>query len=327
MITTIPRRALLAAPLAAPVFASILAPAQAQEVYPARPVNVVVPWGPGGPTDIFARLLTSRLSTDLGQPFVVDNRVGASGTIGMAAAARLRPDGYNLVITPNSTYAAAPHLYQLPFDMGAAFAGVGLLVSMPMFMLVARAAPVNSVADYVALARRGGQTYANAGVGATSHLATEQFLQAAGISVLEVGYRGGGPAVQAVLTGEAGMVFMPAASVMGFIGGGELKALGVCATARSALAPQVPTFAEQGIPGVEVVEHVAMLAPAGTPEPILRRLNQACTAALTAPELAPRLQALAVTPERQPLDAWPAYAAAESGKLGAIIRSRNIRIS
>ena len=312
------RRAILAAPLAAPAFA--------QEAYPARPVNVVVPWGPGGPTDTFARILTGKLSADLGQPFVVDNRVGANGTIGMASAARLRPDGYNLVITPNSTYAAAPHLYQLPFDMGTAFVGVGLLVSMPMFMLVAKASPVNSVADYVALARRGGQSYANAGVGATSHLATEQFLQAAGIEVLEVGYRGGGPAVQAVLTGEAGMVFMPAASVMGFIGSGELKALGVCSTSRSALAPNVATFAEQGLPVVQVVEHVAMLAPAGTPEPILRRLNLACTAALTAPELAPRLQALAVTPERQPLEAWPAYAAAESAKLGAIVRSRNIRI-
>lgn len=314
----IERRAFLLAPLAAPAFA--------QEAYPARPVNVVVPWGPGGPTDTFARVLTSKLSTDLGQPFVVDNRVGANGTIGMASAARLRPDGYNLVITPNSTYAAAPHLYQLPFDMGTAFVGVGLLVSMPMFMLVAKASPVNSVADYVALARRSGQSYANAGVGATSHLATEQFLQAAGIEVLEVGYRGGGPAVQAVLTGEAGMVFMPAASVMGFINSGELKALGVCATARSGLAPNVPTFAKQGIPGVEVVEHVAMLAPAGTPEPILRRLNLACTAALTAPEQAPRLQALAVTPERQTLEAWPAYAAAESARLGAIVRSRNIRI-
>lgn len=315
----ITRRGILAAPLALP--------ALAQEAYPSRPVNVLVPWGPGGPTDTFARVLTTRLSSDLGQPFVVDNRVGANGTIGMAAAARLRPDGYNVVITPNSTYAAAPHLYPLPFEIGAAFAGIGLLVTMPMFMLVRRASPVNSVAEYVALARRGGQTYANAGVGATSHLATEQFLQAAGIEVLEVGYRGGGPAVQAVIAGEAGMVFMPAASVMGFIQSGEMKALGVCQPERSALAPNVPTFAELGFPQVQVTEHVAMLAPAGTPEPILRRLNAACTAALAAPELAPRLQALAVTPAGQRLEEWPAYLAAENEKLGAIVRSRNIRIS
>lgn len=318
----ITRRAALGATLAIPALAT------AQEVFPNRPVNVVVPWGPGGPTDTFARVLTGRLATDLGQPFVVDNRVGANGTIGLAYAARLAPNGYNVVVLPNSTYAAAPHLYNLGFDVGQAFAGVGLLVSMPMFMLVHRDSPVNSVADYVALVRRGGQhSYANASVGATSHLATEQFLQAANINVLEVGYRGGGPAVQAVLTREVGMVFMPAASVMGFIRSGELKAIGVCQPQRSPLAPQIPTFAEQGFPQVAVEEHVAMLAPAGTPEPILRRLNEACTAALRAPELAPRLEALAVTPQGQPLAAWGAYLAAENAKLRDIIRSRNIRVT
>ena len=318
----ITRRAALGATLAIPALAT------AQEVFPNRPVNVVVPWGPGGPTDTFARVLTTRLATDLGQPFVVDNRVGANGTIGLAYAARLAPNGYNVVVLPNSTYAAAPHLYNLGFDVGQAFAGVGLLVSMPMFMLVHRDSPVNSVADYVALVRRGGQhSYANASVGATSHLATEQFLQAANISVLEVGYRGGGPAVQAVIQREVGMVFMPAASVMGFIRSGELKAIGVCQPQRSPLAPQIPTFAEQGFPQVGVEEHVAMLAPAGTPEPILRRLNEACTAALRAPELAPRLEALAVTPQGQPLAAWGEYLAAENAKLRDIIRSRNIRFT
>ncbi len=319
---TITRRTALGAGLALPALAS------AQEVFPNRPVNVVVPWGPGGPTDTFTRVLTARLATDLGQPFVVDNRVGANGTIGLTYAARLAPNGYNVVVTPNSTYAAAPHLYNLGFDVGQAFAGVGLLVSMPMFMLVHRDSPVNSVADYVALVRRGGQhSYANASVGATSHLATEQFLQAANIEVLEVGYRGGGPAVQAVIQREVGMVFMPAASVMGFIRSGELKAIGVCQPARSPLAPAVPTFAEQGFPQVGVEEHVAMLAPAGTPEPILRRLNEACTAALRAADVQPRLEALAVTPQAQPLAAWPAYLAAENAKLRDIIRSRNIRVT
>ncbi len=319
---TITRRAAIGAGLALPVVA------RAQEGFPSRPINVVVPWGPGGPTDTFARVLTARLAADLGQPFPVDNRVGANGTIGLAHAARLPGNGYNLVVLPNSTYAAAPHLYNLGFDVGQVFAGVGLLVSMPMFMLVHRDAQVNSVADYVAAVRSGGRhSYANASVGATSHLATEQFLQAAGIEVLEVGYRGGGPAVQAVIQREVGMVFMPAASVMGFIRSGELKALGVAQAARSPLAPAVPTFAEQGFPQVGVEEHVAMLAPAGTPEPILRRLNAACTAALRASELAPRLEALAVTPQGQPLADWPAYLAAETAKLGAVIRSRNIRIT
>jgi len=318
----ITRRAALGATLALPLAA------QAQENWPARQVNVAVPWGPGGPTDTFTRVLTGRLQQDLRQPFVVDNRVGANGTIGIAHAARLPADGYNVVVTPNSTYAAAPHLYNLGFDMAQAFAGVGLLATMPMFMLVHRDSSVNSVADYVAAVRRGGQhSYANASVGATSHLATEQFLQAANITVLEVGYRGGEPAVQAVIQREVGMVFMPAASVMGFIRSGELKAIGVCQAERSPLAPQIPTFAEQGFPQVSVTEHLAMLAPAGTAPALLERMNAAAAAALRAPDMAPRLEALAVTPATMSVAQWPAYLAEENAKLRDIIRSRNIRIT
>jgi tripartite-type tricarboxylate transporter receptor subunit TctC len=302
--------------------------ARAQDELPNRPINVIVPWPPGGPTDVFARVIAQKLSADLGRSFVVDNRGGASGTIGMAAAARARPDGTTLVIAPNSTYAIAQHLYNVQYDADRAFAGVGLLVSSPIFMLVPRSSPVRSVADYVALAKRPGSrlTYANAGIGATSHLATELLLQSAGIEVTDVGYRGGGPAIQAVLAGEAGMLFMPAAAVTGFMQSGELRAIGATTATRSEHAPEVPSFAELGLPDVQVVEHVAMLAPAGTPEPILRRLNAACAAALRAPELQPRLQSMALTVEAQPFEQWPAYARAESDKWRDFIRARNIRI-
>ncbi|MCQ4159286.1 tripartite tricarboxylate transporter substrate binding protein [Roseomonas sp. GC11] len=301
---------------------------RAQEEWSARTVTAVVPWPAGGPTDAFARLLCNRLSGDLGRNFVVENRGGANGTIGMTSAARARPDGATVIIAPNSTYAVAPHLYPVNYDAERAFVGVGLLVSSPLFMLVPRNSPVTSVADYVALAKKDnkGLNYANAGVGATSHLATEMFMQMAGISVTEVGYRGGGPAVQAVLAGEAGMFFMPAAAVMAYIQSGEFRALAATTRARSPLAPEVPTFQELGFPGFEVVEHVAMLAPAGTPEPILRRLNAACAAALRAPEMQPRLQSMAVTVEAQPIEAWPAYARAESDKWRVFLKERNIRI-
>lgn len=316
------RRGLMAATL------GLAAPAFAQEAFPSRPVSVVVPWAPGGPTDAFARVISQRLSTDLGQPFVVDNRAGANGTIGMGFAARARPDGYTIVITPNSTYAVAPHLYQLPYDQGRDFVGIGLLVSMPIFMLVPRNSPARTLADYIAMARRPnhGMTYANAGVGATSHLATEMLLQAANLEVLEVGYRGGGPAIQAVIANEAGMLFMPAAAVMGFMRSGDLRALGVASAERSPLAPDVPAFRELGFPQVEIVEHVGMLAPAGTPPAILERLNAASRAALLAPDMRPRLEALAVTPEVRPLAEWNSYAAAESAKWGEVVRARNIRI-
>ena len=320
------RRAFATASLA--LGAASTARAQNAGNWPDKPVTAVVPWPAGGPTDAFARLISQRLSTDLGRPFVVDNRGGANGTIGMTSAARARPDGYTVVITPNSTYAVAPHLYKVPYEQERDFVGVGLLVSSPLFMLVPKSSPVKSVAEYIALAKqpKSKEDYANAGVGATSHLATEMFLQSAGIEVNEVGYRGGGPAIQAAIAGEVGMLFMPAAAVMSFIQSGDLRPLAATTRERSPLAPEVPTFQELGYGGFEVVEHVAMLAPAGTPAPILQRLNAACAAALRAPDMQPKLQAMAVTPEAQPLEAWPAYFRAESDKWRDFVRARNIRV-
>ena len=306
--------------------AGAIRPAAAQGEYPSRAVTVVVPWGAGGSTDTFARILAARLSADLGQPFPVDNRFGANGTIGFNSVARARPDGYTVLVGTISTYAMAPHLFQLPYDNERAFAGVGLLAQMPIFMLVSGRSPHRTLADYVTAARRspGAETYANSGAGSSTHLATELFLKQAGLHVTEVGYRGGAPAFQAVLAGETGMLFAPSSAVMGFIRSGELRALGVASGERTPLAPDVPTIAEGGVQGVEVLEDLAMLAPAGTPAPILTRLNRASAAALAAPEVRERLTSLAVTPNLQPPEAWSAYLAAENVKWRDVIRSRNI---
>ncbi len=316
------RRSLLAAPL-------LLAPAAARaQEFPSRPVGVLVPWPPGGPTDAFARLLSHRLSTDLGRPFVVDNRGGAAGTIGMLAGARARPDGYTVVVTPNSSYAVAQHIYPIQYDAEAAFAGVSLLVSSPLLLMVKGDSPFRTLEQLLDAARRPGSrlTYANSGVGATSHLGMEMMMQMAGVEIQEIGYRGGGPALQAVLAGEAGMFMLPTAAALPLIAAGELRALAATTLARSPFLPEVPTFHERGFAGFEVVEHVAMLAPAGTPEPILRRLNQASAAALRAPEMQPRLAAMGLDVEAQPLDAWPAYFRREADKWRDFVRARNIRI-
>jgi tripartite-type tricarboxylate transporter receptor subunit TctC len=305
-----------------------LARAQEGSDWPNRPVTIIVPWPPGGPTDTFARVLAARLSQDTGKAFVIDNRGGANGTIGMTSAARAKPDGYTFVFAPNSTYAVAPHLYQTGYNQERDFVGVGLLGSMPLFMLVPRSSPVRSVAEYVSLAKEAPapKVYANAGVGATSHLATELLLQMAGIQVTEVGYRGGGPAIQGVLAGEADMFFMPAAAVMSFIQNGDLRPLANTMRVRTPLAPEVPTFEELGYQGFEVVEHAGLMAPAGTPPAMLQRMNAACAKALAAPELKPRLDAIAVTPDVRPVLEWPAYFAAESAKWRDFVRARNIRI-
>lgn len=296
--------------------------------WPTRPVNVIVPWPPGGPTDVFSRVIAQRMGADLGQPFVVENRGGAAGTIGMAAAARARPDGHTLVITPNSTFAVAQHLYPVTYDQERDFVGVGLLVSSPLFILVPGNAPYRTLADYLAAARQPNHrmTHAISGVGATSQLAIEMMKQMANVEIQDVAYRGGGPALQSVLAGETGMLAMPAAAAMPLIQAGQLRALAATTKERSPFAPDVPTFQELGFAGFEVVEHVALLAPAGTPEPLLRRINAAAAAALRAPDMQARWRSMALTVEAQPLDAWPAYFRAESDKWRDFVRARNIRV-
>ncbi|MBK1659519.1 Bug family tripartite tricarboxylate transporter substrate binding protein [Paracraurococcus ruber] len=302
--------------------------AQAEAPWPNRPITMLVPWGAGGSTDAFARILAGHLQPILGQPVPVENRVGANGTIGMAAAARARPDGYTVVVAPNSTYAIAPLIYQVPYDAERAFTGVGLLAAMPIFACVHRDFPARTLAEFVALAKQPGrrETYANPGIGATTHLAAEWFLQLSGAPVMEVGYRGGAPAIQAVLAREASLVLMPASAVLPMMQAGDLRALAVTTAQRSPLAPEVPTFRELGFDGYEVVEHLAMLAPAGTPPAILRRLNAACAQALTAADTRDRYASLAVTPIVEPPEAFPAYLEKETAKWRALVKARDIKV-
>ncbi|MCX8133611.1 MAG: tripartite tricarboxylate transporter substrate binding protein [Roseococcus sp.] len=320
---TITRRGLGAASLFL-----VAAPALAQQDWPARAVTLVVPWAAGGSTDAVARILAQRLSQDTGRSFVVDNRTGANGTIGFQSVARARPDGYTFLVSTVSTYAMAPHLMALPYDNERDFIGLGLLASMPIVMVVNAAFPAHSLADFVAMARAPGHriTYANSGTGSSTHLATELFLREAGLEIPDIGYRGGGPAVQAVLANETPMVFQAASGVLPHVRAGALRALGVASAERSPLMPDVPTFAEQGFPGVLVTEHIALQAPAGLPEPIARRMHALARAAMEATETRERLAALAVVPTVGSIEEWPAYFASENAKWREVIRARNIRL-
>ncbi len=319
----ITRRALAAGLAALPVAA-----ARAQEAWPSRPVTLVVPWAAGGSTDAVARILAQRLSTDTGRSFLVDNRTGANGTIGFNSVARARPDGYTLLVSTVSTYAMAPWLYQLPYDNERDLMGIGLIASMPIIMVVHRDFPARTLAEFVAQARQPGHriTYANSGTGSSTHLATELFLREANVTIPDIGYRGGAPAVQAVLANETPMVFQAASGILPHIQSGGLRALAVASRERSPLAPEIPTFAEQGFPGVEVVEHIALQAPVGTPDAVIRRMNALAKAAMEAAETRERLAALAVVPTVGTPEAWPAYFTAENAKWREVIRGRNIRI-
>jgi tripartite-type tricarboxylate transporter receptor subunit TctC len=314
--------------LGASAFAALAAPALAQSEWPPRAVTLVVPWAAGGSTDAVARILAQRLSQDTGRSFVVDNRTGANGTIGFASVARARPDGSTFLVSTVSTYAMAPWLMPLPYDNERDLVGLGLMASMPIIMVVNAAFPARTLSEFVALARQPGHrlTYANSGTGSSTHLATELFLREAGLEIPDIGYRGGGPAVQAVLAGETPMVFQAASGILPQIQAGTLRPLGIASRERSPLAPEIPTFAEQGFPGVEVTEHIALQAPAGLPDDIRRRMHAAARAALEAPETRERLAALAVVPSVGAPEEWPAYFAAENAKWREVIRGRNIRL-
>jgi tripartite-type tricarboxylate transporter receptor subunit TctC len=302
--------------------------AMAQEAWPSRPVTMVVPWAAGGSTDAVARIMTARMSTDTGRSFVVDNRTGANGTIGFNSVARARPDGYTLLVSTVSTYAMAPHMMQLPYNNERDFVGIGLMAAMPMILCVNRNFPARTLAEFVAAAKRPGAdvTFANSGVGSSTHLATELFLQAAGLQLRDIGYRGGAPAVQGVLANETPMIVQAASGVLPLIQSGDLRALAISSRERSPVAPEIPTFAEQGFPDFEVFEHIALQGPAGLPQPIIARANAIAKAAMEAPETRQRLAALAVVPVVGTPEEWPAYFAAQNEKWRGIIRARNITL-
>ena len=304
-------------------------PALAQQpAWPGRALTLVVPWGPGGSTDVIGRILAQRFALELGVPVVVENRPGANGTIGTAAVARARPDGATILISTNSTYAMAPHLMDIPYDNATALAPIGRIGSVPMMILVRPDNPARDLAAFIAQARAAQppMTYASAGTGSSTFLATELFLRAAAIEMPEVAYRSGPATTTSVIQGENQMLFMSTTNGLGVVRQGQLRALAIATPTRHPLAPEIPTFAEQGFPGFEAYDDLSLFAPAGTPEPIIDRLNQVMVAALRAPEVKERLDTLGlIAVGGSPRD-FPAYLAAENAKWGELIRARGIRI-
>ncbi len=297
--------------------------------YPSRTVTVVNPWAAGGSSDSLARILAQRLSTDLRQPFVVENRPGATGTVGTGSVARAAADGYTLLFGTNSTYAIAPHLMAggLPYDNARAFTGISLVARSPQMLCVHPSVQARSLAELIALAkaRPGTLNFSTAGIGGTSHLATEMLMSMAGIEMVHVPYRGGGPSAQALLAGEVNVTFIDVITALPFIADGRVRPIAVSTGTRSALAEAVPTIDEAGLKGFESATDFAFMAPSGTPEPIIRTLHAATVAALAAPEVKQKVDAAGlITIAGSPAD-WPAYLAAEVEKWGRIIRERNIR--
>jgi tripartite-type tricarboxylate transporter receptor subunit TctC len=324
------RRRLFGATASALAFAGAGRAARAQEAYPGtRPVTLVVAWAPGGSTDFVARVLAQQLGQELGGNVVVDNRAGASGTIGHASVARARPDGYTLLLGVNSTYAMSRHLFpQRGYDDDRAFIGIGRVAISPIFLCVNPTLGITDIAGLVARAKAqpGRMSYASSGAGSSAHLATELFLREAGIDIQNITYRGGAPAVQALVTNETQVAFVDAVTALPLMAAGTIRAIGVSTPQPNELAPSVPTIASAGFPGFEATSDFALLAPAGTPAPIVQRLATAMTASMRNPEVVQRLRQNSIFPTVGTPEAFPAYMAAESTRWGDLIRARGITL-
>jgi tripartite-type tricarboxylate transporter receptor subunit TctC len=262
-------------------------PALSQESYPSRAVRVVVPWAPGGAVDTLARRLSQKLSEQMGQTFVVENKSGATGTIGAGEAARAAPDGYTLLAMDN-TYAMLPYLFsRLPFDYEAAFRPVTVTAFSPILLAVGEKSPYRDLASLVAAAKKEPEklTYGTGGMGSAPHFATLAFERAAGVKLYHVPFRGAGEAVIGVLSGNVDLVMLSPGSALGSIRGGQLRPLAISGAHRVAALPDVPTFAEAGLPGYSVINWSGLAAPKGTPDAVVQRLHQEATRALATPDM------------------------------------------
>ena len=303
------------------------APAHAQ-IYPARPVVIVVPFAAGGGNDVLARLLAQRMGAALGQQFVIENRPGAGGTLGARAVAKAPPDGYTLMVGHSGVFGIAPSLYANPgYDPRKDFAPIGLIGSYQQVLVVHPSLPVRTVADLIALAKKepGRITYATAGIGSGSHLSTELFAAMADVKLTHVPYRGTG-AMQADLAGgHVAMSITTLPSVISAVRGSLLRAVAVTDAVRSPMLPELPTVAEAGVPGYAAVIHYGMVAPGGTDRAIVNRLNAELRAALASEEVRARIadeggDPLSGTPEQQAADID-----AEETKWGALVKKLGIK--
>src|SRR5580765_6801359 len=307
-------------------------PAAAQEGYPSRPVRVLVPYSPGGATDIIARIVAAKLTESLGQSFVVENRPGANGNIALEATAKATPDGYTLLVGNVSTNAINENIYreQLGIQPSRDLVGITKLVEIPHIVVASASFAPNSIAELIAAAKKdpGKINYASVGMGSYPHLDMERFMKAAGIQLTHVPYKGGaGQAIPAMIGGEVQVAFFNMASLLPHIRSGRLKALAAIPAERLAELPQVPTLGEQGFPGIGTNAWQGMFAPAATPKPVVEKLYSAVAAVLTRSEqkegLAKQMMSVAVS--RSPED-FSELVRKETQAWGDFVREAKIKI-
>lgn len=318
----------LAAGAGAMLCVSVAGSAWSQAAYPSKPVRLIVPWPPGGGADVLTRLLTPKLSEQLGQQVIIDNRGGAAGNIGADMAAKAPADGYTIVFAYSGTHSINPHIYaKMPFRESD-FAPIIWLSSVPQVVVVHPSLPVKTVKDLVALdkAKPGQLSYGSSGNGAINHLAGELFNHMTGTRLVHVPYKGGGPAAVALLSGEIGLILGEPASLVGFIRAGRVRPIAVTTPQRALSFPDLPTVAESGVAGYQVTSWNGMLAPAGTPANIVGRLNAEYNKIISEPEMRKRMIANGYEPVGGPPEKFGAHIRTEIAKWGPVVKRANVRV-
>jgi tripartite-type tricarboxylate transporter receptor subunit TctC len=308
------------------LLAMTLCGAAGAQTYPTRAVRIIVPFPPGGGTDIISRTIAQKLNETWSQPVVVDNRGGANGIIGTDLGAKSKPDGYTLLVVI-ATHAINPSLYKkLPYDTANDFAPITLMAQYPFILTVHPTLPAKSVKEFIAIAKaRPGQlSYASSGNGSGPHLAFELFNNMAKISAVHVPYKGAGPANIDLISGQVQAFMNNLLAAMPHVKTGKLRVLGVTSANRSQATPEVPTVAESGLPGYEVIGWYALLAPAGTPQPILTNVHADVAAALRVPAVNNRLSSEGAKPVGSPPEAFSKFLAADIKKWAKVVKDAKV---
>lgn len=314
------------------LFGTLQAHAQAQsaaQAYPDKPIKWIIPWPPGGGADVFSRLISKQVADGLGTQLIIENRGGAAGNIGATAAARSAPDGYTIVFAYSGTHSINRHLHKsMPFQESD-FTPVIFLSSVPQLLTVNANSPYKSVADVIAAAKAnpGKLTYGSSGNGAINHLAGQLFADTAGVKLQHVPYKGGAPAANALMAGEIDLIFGEPSTLLPHVNSGRLRALAVTGAKRSPGVPDLPTIAETGLKGYEVTSWNGVLAPVGTPDAAIKRLNAEFNKALANPEMRARLIQMGYEPVGGAPELFSKHIAAETEKWGPVVKRSGLEIN
>ena len=298
------------------------------QAWPSKPIRVVIAQAPGSATDVISRVVGNPLSEALGQPIVIDTRPGAGGVLGTEVAARSAPDGYTLFMANNSTHGSNPAVYaKLPYDAVKDFAPISFVASVPYVLAVNPKLPVSTVQEFIALVKSspGKMNYASAGNGSTHHFCGELLKSMTGIDIQHIPYKGSGPGVAALLSGEVSMMFSNVADIGSQIRGGKVKALAVTAPKRAGLLPDVPTMSEAGLPDFVVTSWFGLLVPAGTPSAIVARLNAETVKVLVRADVKATLNAQGLEVASSSPEQFAAHIKSEIARFTKIAKAAGIK--